>query len=393
MCSLHFPNGKKSATEPVPTLFPWTEHAARPRLPPRHRSPPAPPEPKQPKIEDQLYDALDEAQCEINKRDAKIEELELEVHDLKVKRFGLQRFAGSDHDISFYTGLPSYLVLMSLFKFIEPLLSQLNYRPESQSAYIRSRTRAILPIDEFFMVLVRLRLGLLENDLAHRFNVSITSVSRILTTWVIFLNQQLRPLITFPSRTVIKRHMQHQFKKKYPDTRVIIDCTELFTETPSSLPVQKATYSYYKHHNTLKGLIGVSPTGVVTFISDLYTGSVTDKELTRLCGLLDMLEPGDSVMADKGFDIGYELMTRGIKLNIPPFARKHKQMSKKDVIITRHIASLRIHVERAIGRIKQYRILGTVMPLTVVHLSNEIWGICCALTLFRLPLVSDCSSE
>jgi hypothetical protein len=65
-------------------------------------------------------------------------------------------------------------------------------------------------------------------------------------------------------------------------------------------------------------------------------------------------------------------------------------MPVKDVISTRHIASLRIHVERAIRRIKQYRILGSVMPLTVVKLSNEIWGICSALTLFHPPLVADC---
>ena len=76
-------------------------------------------------------------------------------------------------------------------------------------------------------------------------------------------------------------------------------------------------------------------------------------------------------MADKGFDIRYDL---GIKLNISPFVKKNSQMPVKDVVSTRHIASLRIHVERAIRRIKQYRIVRSVMSLTVVKLSNEIWG-------------------
>ena len=195
------------------------------------------------------------------------------------------------------------------------------------------------------MVLVRLRLALLERDLAHRFSISVTSVSRILTTWIIFLNQQLRPLITFPPRTVIQRHMPTQFKAKFPDTRVIIDCTEIFTETPSSLPVQSAIYSHYKHHHTLKGLVGISPSGVVTFISDLYGGATSDKEITRQCGILQLLEPGDAVMADKGFHIRYDLMLLGVKLNIPPFVRKNSQMPLKDVISTRRIASLSIHVE------------------------------------------------
>ena len=149
--------------------------------------------PKRPKLVDQLYEALDEAQGEINTRDKRIEELEQKVVSKRVEAFGLQRFAGSDSDILFYTGLPTYLILMSVFRFIEPLLSQLNYRPESESVYIRGRHRALPPVDEFFMVLLRLRLALLENDLSHRFNISLSSVSRILTTWIIFLNQQLRP--------------------------------------------------------------------------------------------------------------------------------------------------------------------------------------------------------
>ena len=88
----------------------------------------------------------------------------------------------------------------------------------------------------------------------------------------------------------------------------------MFTETSSSLPVQSAKYFHYKHQYTLKGLVGISPSAVITYISYLYGGSTSDKEITRQCGLL---EPGDAVMADKGFDIRYDLMLIGVKLNIP----------------------------------------------------------------------------
>ena len=64
-------------------------------------------------------------------------------------------------------------------------------------------------------------------------------------------------------------------------------------------------------------------------------------------------------------------------------------MSKKNVIITRKIASLRIHVERAIGRIKQYRILSGIVPLSLVGSIDDIWSVCCALSLFHPPLVTD----
>ena len=58
---------------------------------------------------------------------------------------------------------------------------------------------------------------------------------------------------------------------------------------------------------------------MVTFISDLYPGSISDKELTRRSGLLELLEPGDSVIADRGFDIEEDLALVGVRLNIPPF--------------------------------------------------------------------------
>ena len=81
------------------------------------------------------------------------------------------------------------------------------------------------------------------------------------------------------------------------------------------------TYSIYKIHNTFKGLIGISPSGVVTFVSDLYPGSISDEELTRRSGLLELLQPGDSVMADRGFDIEEDLALVGARLNIPPFLK------------------------------------------------------------------------
>ena len=59
------------------------------------------------------------------------------------------------------------------------------------------------------------------------------------------------------------------------------------------------------------------------------------------------------------------------------------------MLFLRQIAKLRIHVERAIGRIKQYRILSSIVPLTLVNSIDSIWGICCALSLFHPPLVTD----
>ena len=152
--------------------------------------------------------------------------------------------------------------------------------------------------------------------------------------------------------------MPEDFKKKYSSTRVIIDCTEVRCQMPSSLQLNGELFSNYKHHTTLKGLIGISPGGAITFISQLYTGSISDREIVARSGFLDLpFEDNDSVMADNGFTI-QDLLPLGVSLNIPPFLRSSSQMPAEDVVKTQETASLRIHVERAINKIKKFPHLG-----------------------------------
>ena len=125
--------------------------------------------------------------------------------------------------------------------------------------------RSLPLLDEFFLVLVRLRLGLLERDLAYRFGISESTVSRIFKSWMrlLRLNLELEPLINWPHKEQTVYCMPAIFKAKYPDVVVIIDCTEIKMEAPSSLDNQSACYSYYKSNTTMKGLIGITPSGSV----------------------------------------------------------------------------------------------------------------------------------
>ena len=91
--------------------------------------------------------------------------------------------------------------------------------------------------------------------------------------------------------------------------------------------LQQMTFSNYKHDNTFKALIGISPDGAITFVSSLFPGSILDKALTKQSGVLDLLESGDSLMADRGFNIEEYLILRGVKLNIPPYLRGKSQLS------------------------------------------------------------------
>ena len=47
----------------------------------------------------------------------------------------------------------------------------------------------------------------------------------------------------------------------------------------------------------------------------------------------DKFEHGDSVMAEKGFQI-QDIFPFGLKLNIPPFLGRNSQMSAEDVVQT-----------------------------------------------------------
>ena len=93
-------------------------------------------------------------------------------------------------------------------------------------------------------------------------------------------------------------------------------------------------------------------------------------------------------MADKGFDLKADLPC-GVELNILPFLRGKEQLSLKEEQETRQIASLRIHVEHTISRIRTFRILSNIFPITMCGSPSKIMIICAYLTNFVLPLIAD----
>ncbi len=127
-----------------------------------------------------------------------------------------------------------------------------------------------------------------------------STVRRIITTWVNFLYTVLGSVRIWMSEDAVKANLPKEFQD-YPDTQVVIDCTELRCQTPSSLLLQSEVFSSYKSHCTFKGLIGMAPHGAVTFVSSLYAGSISDKELLKQSGIVSLLKPGMAIMVDKGF--------------------------------------------------------------------------------------------
>lgn len=96
------------------------------------------------------------------------------------------------------------------------------------------------------------------------------------------------------------------------------------------------------------------------------------------------------VMANKGFLIS-DLLPEGVSVNIPPFLNKGK-FSESEVRATREVARNRIHVERAIARIKDFRILNKI-PSHLRGCATVLVQLCCALVNLQHPLIKETSSS
>ena len=100
------------------------------------------------------------------------------------------------------------------------------------------------------------------------------------------------------------------------------------------------------------------------------------------------LKERDAIMADKGFDIGDDLAKVKLKLNIPPFLRDKVGFEGLDVIKTQTIAHHRIHVQRAIMKVRRFKIFHSVIPVSMFGSINQIGNVVCFLSNFLNPVLS-----
>ncbi|XP_067670755.1 uncharacterized protein [Haliotis asinina] len=240
----------------------------------------------------------------------------------------LETVVKDDEHVRFYTGLPSCAVLLGIFNILVSKCSVLNYWNGNAAACKITNTsrchpgpsRKLTVYQEFILTLVRLRQGFLQYFSADVFGISKSRVSQIFATWITFMSQTFDNVLKWPSKLQVKKYMPLSFKQVYPRTRAIIDCTEFFFQKPRSPSAQAATYSLYKSKNTGKCLLAISPSGTFTFVSDLYGGNASDRYITENSGFLDLIEPGDDITADRGFNVRDLLTRKRATLNMPPYS-------------------------------------------------------------------------
>lgn len=148
---------------------------------------------------------------------------------------------------------------MALFNFVAPCVE------------IGNRS-ALSHFQQMIVVLMKLRLNVGDQDIAFRFCVNWSNISRIFNNWIDVMFMQLKPLIKWPKRDELIKTMPMDFRKNFKQCVTIIDCFEVFMERPTNLKARAQTWSNYKHHNTAKFLIGIAPQGAITFISKRWGG-------------------------------------------------------------------------------------------------------------------------
>ncbi|XP_042149126.1 uncharacterized protein LOC121837563 [Ixodes scapularis] len=271
----------------------------------------------------------------------------------------------SESDIIFYTGVSG-----AVFESLAGAVTALG-----------AKVGQLLIKDQLLLCLMRLRLGLLYGHLSRIFLISVSSVGNVVKAMLGRLKTVMESIVLWLPRSTIRSSMPLSFiENGNGRTTCIIDCTEVHLQRPRKLMPRAQTYSSYKAHNTVKFLVAIAPNGYIMHVSDAYGGRASDKLIMRECGINDYLVRGDEVMADRGFTLEPELEVQGIKLNVPAFTKGKAQLSERDVTMTRRIAAVRIHVERAINRMKTYRIFKQSLPIrskkTISLMIFVIAGLC-----------------
>lgn len=203
--------------------------------------------------------------------------------------------------VKFYTGLPNYFVLETVMWLLAPHMDGM-------------KNVKLSKFQQLLLTLMRLRLDLRNQDLAYRFGVKVSTVTRTVHQMVSIMSSTLVPTAVFwPSRAELRKNLPAALRTSHPDCAVIIDCFTVPFEEPVSRGNQQLQQRAGTDCNVLKYLIGVAPQGVVTFVSRGVLGNVSDKSLTEGCGLLCKLLPGDVVLAKRDLDIANSVAARGAR--------------------------------------------------------------------------------
>ncbi|KAH9379353.1 hypothetical protein HPB48_013210 [Haemaphysalis longicornis] len=173
------------------------------------------------------------------------------------KAWGYHKITGSSEKVSYYTGLPNEQV----FVWVVSVFAHSSQCVPSQG---------LSQEDQVLLVLMRLGLDIHLCFLADLFDIGKNSASKLFETVLTVLVAELKKLIVWPDDNSFNPWLPEAFRTKFSRVRVIIDSTEIRLEKASATTAQSATWSPYKNSNTVKVLIGITPDGLISYVSDCW---------------------------------------------------------------------------------------------------------------------------
>ncbi|XP_061170365.1 uncharacterized protein LOC133179685 [Saccostrea echinata] len=323
----------------------------------------------------------------VEKLEQEIKELEEEIKKLKTQtsKMTVGDILNDNEKMLLYTSFPAdvFNVIVQVLRRMAPF----NY-------FAGWEVTCFSLEDQLLICLIKLRLNFRDLDLAVRFGTSRSTVSNIVNTFIsvlheIFFDGVLKA-VGIPSQLKCKGSMPKSFED-FTSARIAMDATEITQDIPSNMNSQSLTYSNYKSRHTVKAVTCVAPNGALVFTSDLYPGSTSDAAIVEHCKVLDQIQPGDLILADKGFNI-FDKLPAGVSLNIPPFLSSKSHFTREEAKLCYKIGRSRIHVERANERIKNYEILSHV-PSQYRHMTTKIFQLCCCLVNLQAPLLKEIADK
>lgn len=315
---------------------------------------------------------------EIEETKENLEDLPINTNPVDMPKFRIHHFKNNPKAVLEFTGLEDFYkfetVYLSLGRY--SVFEKIKY--ESKVGYGK-----LSYMDQMFMTLWKLRKNATDVELSVYFGIHEKQVGNICRTWIKFMAKRWSKIDLWPDKKLIQYYMPENFKKYFPDTRVIIDATEIHTQRSRNPVVQQAAFSYYKNDSTLKAVVGNSPGGLITYCSELYGGSTSDRQVVERSGLQAKCEAGDMIMADRGFTVQDIFASSDVTVKTPHFLRGKGFLPFNHIMQDRKLSSFRVHVERVIGLLKTYKILSTKLKENYVPLATDIIGVCVMLCNFK----------
>ncbi|KAK9736907.1 DDE superfamily endonuclease [Popillia japonica] len=247
-----------------------------------------------------------------------------------------------------------------------------------------------IKIEYILLSLKKIRLNSTFSEIEDDFGLSLSYASKLFLKNIPIIASVLRPFIVSLDKNLIKRNLPVAFRYNYYNVSCIIDCLEIDIQKPSKALHQALTWSEYKKGNTVKYLISCTPNGLVNYISPGFGGRTSDVIIVENCDFLNGLQQGTFILADRGFKhIEQILNEKGVGLLRPPTVKAGTKLSKAEVRQTKIIASLRIHIERVIRRLREFYMLKqhSVINSNLLRVLDDVIVIACALINLQDSLI------